>query len=304
MLAFGLALAPLAAAAQSSPDPAAPPAVPEAILKEAREAWQAAAAAAQRGPADIALLDEARLHLPVGTAFIPAAQAARLLRSWGNRVTADPAGLVVGTGADDQWSVIIRFVGEGYIKDDDAKNWNAGEMLESLREGNDTANVERRNRGFPETEIVGWIAPPSYDPATHFLVSSIAQRDKGESDSAVRGINYLTYALGRNGYFSLDLLSSSDRFESDRAAATPVLNGLDYNAGHRYADFNASSDHIAAYGLAALVGVVAVKKLGLLALAGVFLLKFAKLGAIAVAVIGGTVARLFRRKAKPTGDVG
>ena len=53
---------------------------------------------------------------------------------------------------------------------------------------------------------------------------------------------------------------------------------------------------MAEYGLLALIGVVAAKKLGLLALAAAFALKFAKVGILAVG--GGLLAvkRLFRRK--------
>ena len=61
-----------------------------------------------------------------------------------------------------------------------------------------------------------------------------------------------------------------------RKAATQLLEGLSYNEGKRYADFNASTDRVAEYGLAALVGVAVAKKLGLIALIGVFLAKFAQ----------------------------
>jgi len=67
-------------------------------------------------------------------------------------------------------------------------------------------------------------------------------------------------------------------------------------AAKRYEDFNASTDKVAAFGLLALIGGVAAKKLGLLALAGVFLVKFAKV--IIAACLGGfAVFRKFFRKA-------
>ncbi|MBV9977299.1 MAG: DUF2167 domain-containing protein, partial [Hyphomicrobiales bacterium] len=56
-----------------------------------------------------------------------------------------------------------------------------------------------------------------------------------------------------------------------------------------------STDKIAAYGIAALVGGLAAKKLGLLAIAGVFLVKFAKLIAVAAAGIGAGIVKWFRR---------
>ena len=49
----------------------------------------------------------------------------------------------------------------------------------------------------------------------------------------------------------------------DDDAGHELLADLDYNSGKRYEDFNASTDHIAEYGLAALIGGIAAKKLGL-----------------------------------------
>lgn len=68
-----LASAMLAAAmarAQAAPDP--------------KQAWDEAAKAAQSGPAEIKLLDQAVLKLPEGRVFIPQPQATRLLQAMGN----------------------------------------------------------------------------------------------------------------------------------------------------------------------------------------------------------------------------
>ena len=47
--------------------------------------------------------------------------------------------------------------------------------------------------------------------------------------------------------------------------ARELLAALSFNEGKRYTDFNAATDRMAEYGLAALVGGMAAKKLGLLA---------------------------------------
>ena len=119
-------------------------------------------------------------------------------------------------------------------------------------------------------QVIGWVQPPSYDAATHRLVWSLLAKDKGEPDNVAKSINYNTYALGRDGYFSLNLLSNSERIAGDKAVAHGLLGDLAYNAGKRYADFSASTDRIAEYGLMALVGGVAAKKLGLFAIAIAF----------------------------------
>jgi uncharacterized membrane-anchored protein len=192
--------------------------------------------------------------------------------------------------------VVIRHIKEGYIKDDDAKNWNADELLTSISDGVEQANKDRVARGFPELQVIGWVEPPGYDAATHRLVWSLLAKDKDEPDNAQKSINYNTYALGRDGYFSLNLLSGSERIASEKAVAHELLADLSYNAGKRYEDFSATTDRIAEYGLAALIGGIAIKKLGLFALIVALVLKFAKVIIIGAVVLGAGVMKFFRRK--------
>jgi uncharacterized membrane-anchored protein len=78
--------------------------------------------------------------------------------------------------------------------------------------------------------------------------------------------------------------------------AQELLADLSYNPGKRYEDFSATTDRIAEYGLAALIGGIAVKKLGLFALLAATVLKFAKVIFVGAAVLGAGVMRFFRRK--------
>jgi len=285
------AFGPLNAFAQSAPPS-------EASRKaELDAAWQAAAKAGTSGPNDVVLIDQATLKLPANYFFVPKAEGARVLRALGNVVNeTNFVGLIVGARQGDQWIVVIRYVKEGYIKDDDAKNWNADGLLKNLRDGTEETNKDRVARGFPEMQVIGWVEPPSYDATTHRLVWSLLAKDKDTPDSAPKGVNYNTFALGRDGYFSLNLLSGSDRIANEKAVAHELLADLSYNAGKRYEDFSATTDRIAEYGLAALIGGIAVKKLGLLALLGAFILKFAKLILFGAAAVGALVMRFFRRK--------
>jgi uncharacterized membrane-anchored protein len=271
----------------------------EARRSELEAAYQAGGQAGTAGPADITLIDQGVLKLPDGYFFIPKAEGARILRALGNTVSESSfVGLVVGTKPSDQWIVVTRYIKEGYIKDDDAKEWNADELLQNLKDGTEESNKDRVARGFPELEILGWVEKPTYDSPTHRLVWSLLAKEKGEPDSAPKSINYNTYALGRDGYFSLNLLTSSSRVSSDKGAAHELLAALSYNAGKGYEDFNAATDHIAEYGIAALVGGVVAKKLGLFALIGVFVAKFAKVIGVAVLAFGGAIWNFFRRKPK------
>ena len=290
----------LPAQGQTSPAAAPPslnqpgpisPAVREA---EKQAAWQAAMAAATRGPAGIALLDQARLALPNGMVFIPKSAASRLLSAYGNRPGDTLAGMVALPQKDAPWWVIINWVPDGYVKDDEAAKLDPDAILASLREAATEGNKERVQRGFPELELLGWTQQPAYDAATHRLTWSL-QVKSADEDEADATLNFNTRALGRDGYFSVNLLTSPDRIGADRQVSAGLLSGLDYLDGKHYTDFNASTDHVAEYGLAALLGVVVAKKIGLIALAGLFLAKFAKVGLVAVLGLGAAARRLFRR---------
>jgi uncharacterized membrane-anchored protein len=127
---------------------------------ELSAAWQAASKAGTKGPADISLIDQAVLKLPAGDFFVAKAEGVRALRALGNVVDdATFVGLVVGTRSNDQWIVVIRYVKEGYIKDDDAKNWNADELLKDISDGVEQANKDRAARGFPEMQVIAWCGP-------------------------------------------------------------------------------------------------------------------------------------------------
>jgi uncharacterized membrane-anchored protein len=271
----------------------------EARRNEIQAAYVAGVRAATAGPADVTLLDQAVLKLPDGYAFIPKAEGARLMRAMGNTISESLfVGLFVGTKPDDDWIVVAQYIKDGYIKDDEARNWDADELLRNIKDGTEEDNKDRAARGFRELEVLGWAEKPTYDAATHRLVWALLSKHKGEPDSEEKGVNYNTYALGRDGYFSLNLLTSADRVATDKVAAHELLAALSYNPGKSYGDFNASTDHIAEYGIAALVGGVVAKKLGLFALIGVFVAKFAKLIGIAALAVGGGIWNFFRRRLK------
>jgi uncharacterized membrane-anchored protein len=252
----------------------------------------------QVGPVDVALRDQARLKLPEGTMFVPQPTADKILKSMGNRGDARVIGLIYPLTPGQDWAMIAEYEAAGYIKDDDARDWNADDLLTSLKEGTAAANEERKRAGFPALEVTGWAEKPAYEAATHRLVWAATAVHPGAASEATV-VNYNTYALGRDGYISLNLLTDGEHLSGDKVHAREMLSRLEFVDGKRYADFDGKTDHVAEYGLAALVAGVAVKKLGLLALIGVTLLKFWKIGLIALAGIGSLWPRLRRRFGKP-----
>jgi uncharacterized membrane-anchored protein len=266
-------------AALIAPALAADPA-PDSRHQAMQQAEAAARAALVKGPAEIPLRDQAALALPAHYAFVPQQPAAALMRAMGNSPGDSFIGLIVPQ--EGGWFVSVTYQPSGYIKDDDARQWDADKLLQSLKDGTEAANEARAKAGAPALVVTRWIEPPAYEADTHQLVWSAEARHKdgGGGDPTV---NYNTYVLGREGYLSLNLVTSASAVEANKPAAHELLAAVNFNSGKRYGDFNSSTDKVAAYGLAALVAGVAAKKLGLLALLAAMAVKFAKIIAVAVA---------------------
>lgn len=287
-VALAAALLVLVGAAGAAPDEA-----------EQRKVWDDVAQASRKGPVDVPLLDQAVLHVPADEVFVPQPQADRLLNMFGNPGSnPEMPGLLLPRNPKATWFMPVRFEKAGYIKDDDAKTWDPDEMLKSFREGTEEQNKAREKAGEPGMEIVGWSEAPRYDAATQRLAWAMTSREVGARPDEPLNVNYNTYALGRDGYFSMNMVTSMADLPALKPVAEQQLAALDYNAGKHYADFDSKTDHVAEYGLAALVVGIAAHKLGFIALALAFLLKFAKVGFIALAVFGGGVMKFFKRTPK------
>lgn len=275
----------------------------QATKDELKAAVQEAQASLVRGPSKIDVLDEASFALPGSAGFVPAPAAIRYLRALGNSVDEKSlVGLIVPTTADEQWIAVLAFVKSGYVRDDDARNWKPDEILKNLRDSTEQSNASRKDKGLPELEVTGWAEAPAYDANTHRLVWSAILRAKGQAAASQDDVNYRTIALGRNGYLSLTMASSLASLAANKSNANALLADIGYLDGKRYADFNASTDHIAEYGLAALVAGVAVKKLGLFAVIAAFAAKFFKVGLIALLAFSTKIRGLFKRKPKTAGS--
>jgi uncharacterized membrane-anchored protein len=263
---------------------------PEAEVKAALEAIVKVQVI---GPKDIPMADQANFKLPSGMIFVPAAEAGRLLRAMGNRTDSSLLGMVLAPGTN--WFAVMTFIKSGYVKDDDAREWKADDLLDSIKAGTEESNKERKARGIPEMEVVGWIEPPTYDAGAHRLVWSLESKLRGAPDTEERGVNYNTYALGRDGYISVNFVTGKQTIQMEKGIAHVLLSSLEYNTGKKYTDFNVSTDHMAEFGLAALVGGIAAKKLGLLALIAAFAVKFAKVIGVAALALGAGAFKFFRR---------
>ena len=203
------------------------------------------------------------------------------------------------------WLVIIDgFEKEGYVKDEDAEKIDADKLLKQLQDEQKEANEHRKQEGYNELEIVGWAVPPHYDKENKKLYWAFDLRDLATDRHSV---NYYIRVLGRRGYFVIDALCGKDELAEVEAVTPEFLPMIEFNEGHRYADFNPSTDKVATYGIVGLIaGAVGLKvaaKLGLLALLlkkiGVIALALKKLWIVIIggfAALGKKIAGLFSRK--------
>jgi uncharacterized membrane-anchored protein len=186
------------------------------------------------------------------------------MEKMGNLYNDNLVGLVIAGGEESSWFVTLRYDAEGYVKDDEAID--SDELLDSMREGLEEFNAERKQRGFPALKLDGWDEKPHYDRKAHHLVWCLRV-----SDSEGASANYNTRVLGRKGYISVNLVTEPARVGADKHHAAAILAAARFQPGARYEDFDSSSDKVAEYGLAGLVaggmglGAMKLVKMGLLA---------------------------------------
>jgi uncharacterized membrane-anchored protein len=172
-----------------------------------------------------------------------------------------------------------------------------GRVVAVVKDGTEAQNEERHKQGMPGLLISGWIEEPSYDKANHRLIWSLAADTEGANPGDPATVNYNTYALGREGYFEINLMTDTRTIGTDKVTAKEILEDVAYVPGKSYGDYVEGSDKVAGYGLAALIGGgLVAKKAGLFALVALLLAKFGKIIAIAVAVGGAGLFKLFGRK--------
>jgi uncharacterized membrane-anchored protein len=253
----------------------------------------------QPGPATIDLGKELVLELPDKDLFLAPPDAARLLEKGGTLHNENLLGIVVPMSDDEHWFVTIRYEPEGYVKDDDKVD--ADELLKALREGNDEANEERKEKGFPPLALDGWSDPPRYDRAPHHLIWGLIVSSEGE-----KSINYNTRVLGRRGWVAVNLVTDPATIEKFKPEGRKVLDNTKFKPGARYEDFDKKTDKVAEYGLIGLVlggaglGAAKLVKIGLLAkfwkviVAGLIAGK--KAIAVAAMAVVAFVKKIFGRK--------
>jgi uncharacterized membrane-anchored protein len=239
----------------------------------------------------------ASIKVPEGYLFADKAETQKFMQMIGNPPSDQELGLL--TPADDAktWFLVFEYNEVGYVKDDDKDEIDADAILDSVREGTEAANEERKKMGSDPIEIVGWFEKPHYDSNSHNLVWAIEGKSK---EGGV--VNYDLRLLSRRGYVSAKLVTDPKALAADLPQVQALLGGFSFDEGNRYAEWKAG-DKVAEIGLAALVAGgagAAAMKLGLFAQLGKLLAKGWKLVAVGFAALASWVKRLFGKKEQET----
>jgi len=265
---IGMLAAPLPAASQ-------PPAEKSRIQKELEAlAWQ-------RGPSEAQIDSVAAIQVPEGQAFLDGPNTRRFLELNGNPPRDKHYTLV---SSDLSWFAVFSFESSGYVKDDEKLDADA--LLAALQESDTPVNKERQRLGMSSLQTVGWSVPPHYEPGTKQLEWGVRLR----RTDGLEVVNYTIRLLGRRGVMHATLVCDPASLTRDVAAFKASLAGYSFVSGERYAEFRAG-DHVAEYGLAALVlggAAVVATKSGF----GKAIGKFLIFGLIAA---GGTITAFVRK---------
>lgn len=220
-----------------------------------------------------------------------------LTEGWGNPPGFKTLGMIIPTTvnplADNGWGVIISYKNDGHISDDDAAKIDYADLLEQMKADDEEDNKERRKQGYAGLTLLGWAEPPSYDQATHKMYWA---RELKAEDADQTTLNYSIRVLGREGVLELNAVAAMADLQTIKQETPKILAFTNFTDGNRYADYDAKTDKLAPYGLAALVAGGIAAKAGLFAKIGVALLTFKKFIVLGLVAIAGFFGKLFKRK--------
>ncbi len=192
--------------------------------------------------------------------------------------------------------VFYQKVADGYVRLDDWDEVDADAMLKEVSANTEAANARRKGAGISAIHVMGWLEKPHLDRATNTVRWAFEAND--ERDGSL--VNSIALVLGRDGFEKLTWIGPKSAVND--GLLNVARNSFAFPAGGNYADFK-SGDKVAEYGVAGLVaavlGVKAAVKFGLLAAAVLFAKKLGVFLLIPVVMIFGWVRRMWSRKGQP-----
>jgi len=197
---------------------------------------------------------------------------------------------------ESSFCINITYAEEGFIEDNDAKDIDYDELLETMQEDTQASNQYREEAGYEKIELIGWASEPYYDELTKKL--HWAKELRFGDYVGANTLNYNIRILGRKGYLQLNAIGEMAVLENVKNSIHPILTSVNFNKGNTYADFDPDIDKVAAYGIGGLIAGKILLKAGLFAKFGIVLVKFWKVILIAIAALFGGFKKFFSKKRK------
>ena len=234
---------------------------------------------------------EGTLNVPKGFKFLDAEQTQGVLTNlWGNPEDKSVLGSLVPDGKgvthSNSWMFVISYRGDGFVKDDDAGDIDYDDLLKTMKEDVLAENEERKKGGYPEVQLVGWASKPYYD--NNLKVLHWAKELKFGKDEA-NTLNYDLRVLGRKGMYNISAVAGMNELEEVKASIPGVLKSVEFNDGHKYLDFDADTDTVAAWTIGGLVAGKVLAKVGFFAI----IAKFGKVIFLAIAAAFAGLRKFF-----------
>lgn len=221
-----------------------------------------------------------------------------LVELWGNPpdAGADTLGLLlpkeVDALGDNSWAVVVDYDESGYVSDSDASGIDYDQLLKDMQKDIADANDTRAAQGYDPITLVGWAAPPHYDPATHKLYWAKRLRF---GDSKVDTLNYSIRVLGRRGVLDLNIVASMDQLPMIEQRVPEILGMVDFKQGNTYVEYDSHVDKVAAYGIAGLIAGGVLAKVGFFKALLLGLLAFKKVAIVGALAVFGAISAFFKR---------
>ena len=238
---------------------------------------------------------EGIVNVPKGFKYLNAEQTQHVVSDlWGNPKDESILGSLVPDGKgvthSNSWLFVISYQGDGFVKDDDANDIDYDDLLKTMKEDTKTTSEERKKAGFEEVQLVGWASKPYYD--SNLKVLHWAKELKFGKDQ-VNTLNYDLRVLGRKGMYNISAVSNMAELAEVKASIPGILKSVEFNDGHKYLDFDADTDTVAAWTIGGLVAGKVLAKVGFFAI----LAKFGKIIIIGIiAAFAGLKKFLFGKK--------
>jgi uncharacterized membrane-anchored protein len=241
----------------------------------------------------------ATVRVPEGMRYLSGRDANTVLVTlWGNPPSEEPLGMLmpdVSPLSPESWAIVLSYSDDGYVKDEEAGKIDYAQLLKEMQKGTQDANKAREEAGYGKVELVGWAAPPRYDGTAKKLywAKELKFGDAPEENT----LNYDIRLLGRRGVLVLSAVAAMSQLPQIEQQVPAILASVDFNPGHRYADFSqASGDKVAEYGIGALIAGGVAAKMGLFKTLWIAILASKKFIIMAVVAIGAWAVNFWRNR--------